>query len=140
MKGKGELWPVFWLRAAARLVATPAPSLLPWTNPLGRTIGNALGSQEAIATLKGQGPKDLRELCLALGSEMLYLAGKAATPEEGQGILARLLDSGAALAKMVQWFKAQGGDPQVIDDPELLPPTNNGSPSQGIPTGLRDCP
>lgn len=89
--------------------------------PLGRTIGNALEVQEAIATLKGQGPKDLRELCLALGSEMLYLAGKAATPEEGQGILARLLDSGAALAKMVQWFKAQGGDPQVIDDPELLP-------------------
>jgi len=89
--------------------------------PLGRTIGNALEVQEAIATLKGQGPKDLRELCLALGSEMLYLAGKAATPEEGQGILARRLHSGAAMANMVPWVKAQGGDPQVIDDPELLP-------------------
>jgi len=89
--------------------------------PLGRTIGNALEVQEAIATLKGEGPRDLRELCLALGGEMLYLAGKATDPEEGQATLARLLDSGAALAKMVQWLKAQGGNPKVVDDPKLVP-------------------
>lgn len=89
--------------------------------PLGRSIGNTLEVQEAIATLKGEGPGDLRELCLALGGEMLYLADKVVDPEEGKEILAHQLDSGAALEKMVQWFTAQGGDPEVIDDPRLLP-------------------
>ena len=52
---------------------------------------------------------------------MLYLADKAVDPGEGKEILAHLLDSGAALEKMVQWFMAQGGDPEVVDDPRLLP-------------------
>ncbi|OAT86490.1 pyrimidine-nucleoside phosphorylase [Desulfotomaculum copahuensis] len=89
--------------------------------PLGRSVGNALEVREAIDTLAGRGPADLKELCLALGGQMLTLAGAAPTPEAGSGQLAALLADGRALAKFRDMIAAQGGDPRVIDEPDRLP-------------------
>lgn len=89
--------------------------------PLGFAVGNALEVQEAIDTLRGEGPADLQELCLTLGSHMLVLAKVAATAEEGQAKLEEAIANGAALAKFKEFIVAQGGDPAVVDHPELLP-------------------
>jgi len=89
--------------------------------PLGFAVGNALEVKEAIAALRGEGPADLMELVLALGSEMLVLAGKAPDIEQARRQLAQALDSGAALDKLREIVEAQGGDPRACDDPSLLP-------------------
>lgn len=73
--------------------------------PLGRAIGNALELQEAIDTLKGQGPKDLTELVLTLGSQMVVLANKAETLEEARALLIEAINSGAALEKFKTFIK-----------------------------------
>lgn len=89
--------------------------------PLGFAVGNALEVKEAIETLKGRGPLDLMELCLTLGSHMLILGGKAENEFEAKEILRETIKSGAALRKFKEFIKAQGGDPGMIDHPELLP-------------------
>ena len=91
--------------------------------PLGFTIGNALEVKEAIDTLKGNGPDDLTELCLELGSQMLVLGEVAKTQEEAVIILKKLIESGAAFNKYKEFVKAQGGDKNLIDQPDLLPDT-----------------
>ena len=84
--------------------------------PLGFAIGNALEVIEAINTLKGKGPKDLLDLCLELGSNMVVLAGKAKNTDEAKKMLEDTIKTGAALNKFKEFVKAQGGDPSYIDD------------------------
>ncbi|MCF6295702.1 MAG: pyrimidine-nucleoside phosphorylase [Flavobacteriaceae bacterium] len=93
------------------------------SEPLGFAIGNALEVKESIDTLKGNGPQDLTELCLELGSNMLVLGKIAKTKSEAVEILKKLISSGAAFNKFKELVKAQGGDVSVIDNPELLPDT-----------------
>lgn len=89
--------------------------------PLGFAVGNALEVKEAIDTLKGQGPADLTELCLALGSQMLLFAGAATTAEDARKKLLGAIQSGAALRKFREFVAAQGGDASLVDHPEKLP-------------------
>jgi len=91
------------------------------SQPLGYAIGNALEVKEAIDTLKGEGPDDLTELVLALGSQMVVLAGKATTLEEARKMLKEAIANGAGLEKFKKFVANQGGDPSVIDHPEKLP-------------------
>ncbi|WAA11231.1 pyrimidine-nucleoside phosphorylase [Fervidibacillus albus] len=89
--------------------------------PLGYAIGNALEVKEAIDTLKGEGPEDLTELCLSLGSQMVYLAKKASTIEDARDMLKESIQSGRALEKFKTFLASQGGDATVVDQPEKLP-------------------
>lgn len=93
--------------------------------PLGYAVGNALEVKEAIDTLKGNGPKDLEELCLVLGSYMLLLAHKVNTYEEGREKLIELMENGEALNKLKQFVHAQGGNRVMMDYPGLLPAADN---------------
>ncbi len=89
--------------------------------PLGFAIGNALEVKEAINTLKGKGPKDLLELCLTLGSNMVVLAKKAESIEEAKKMLLGTIENGKALNKLKEFVAAQGGDTSCIENTELLP-------------------
>lgn len=89
--------------------------------PLGYAVGNALEVQEVVQTLRGQGPADLTELCLVLGGEMLAAAGAVETPQLGREQLRSLLAKGAGLDKLREIIVAQGGSPDFIDQPSLLP-------------------
>ena len=89
--------------------------------PLGRAVGNALEVREAIETLQGGGPEDFRELCLVLGSQMLMAGEKARSREEAEEMLKGVIQDGSALEKLAQFVEAQGGNPQAVYRPELLP-------------------
>lgn len=91
------------------------------SQPLGYAIGNALEIEEAIATLKGQGPEDLNELCYTLGAQMVVLGGKAETLEEARTMLLQVVENGEALNVLKQFIAAQGGDASVVDEPSKLP-------------------
>ncbi|WP_064090965.1 pyrimidine-nucleoside phosphorylase [Rossellomorea aquimaris] len=91
------------------------------SQPLGFAIGNALEVKEAIDTLKGEGPEDLTELCLTLGSHMVYLADKATSQEEARDMLQKAIQDGSALENFKVFLESQGGDASVVDDPSKLP-------------------
>ncbi|MDV4152147.1 pyrimidine-nucleoside phosphorylase [Clostridium sp. AL.422] len=89
--------------------------------PLGYAIGNALEVKEAIELLKGNGPKDLLELTLTLGSYMLVCGNKVNTFEEGKQLLLENISNGKGIEKLKEFIKAQGGDPSFVDDTDKLP-------------------
>lgn len=89
--------------------------------PLGFAVGNALEIKEAIETLQGEGPEDLYELSLALGSHMVLLAEKANTLEEARQLLEENINNGKAIETLKTFFENQGGNAAVVDDLSLLP-------------------
>ncbi len=89
--------------------------------PLGNAVGNSLEIIEVIETLKNNGPADLTELCLVLGSYMVMFANKAASESEARAMLEEVLRNGKALDKFREFVKYQNGDESVADDYSLLP-------------------
>ena len=88
--------------------------------PLGLAVGNILEVKEAIATLKGQGPDDLYELCLQLGTQMVRLAKVTDSEEEARAMLEETIRSGSALNKLKEFVVAQGGNSDSVDDPSIF--------------------
>jgi pyrimidine-nucleoside phosphorylase len=89
--------------------------------PLGFAVGNALEVKEAIDTLNGAGPKDLLELSLTLGSNMVVLAKKAKTVEEAREMLLKVIEDKSALNKLKEFIASQGGNSNQVENTELLP-------------------
>lgn len=90
------------------------------SQPLGNAIGNSLEVKEAIATLKGNGPEDLLELCLQSGSQMLIQAKKTTSLQEARQMLEKVIEDQSAFDILCQMVKAQGGNEEYIKHPELF--------------------
>jgi pyrimidine-nucleoside phosphorylase len=109
--------------------------------PLGSMIGNALEVIEVVEILRGEGPEDLRQLCLELAGWMLHLGGVADTVAEGKKQSEKLIASGKALDKFRQMVALQGGDLRAIDDPKKLPQAQHtlilSSPKNGYLAALQ---
>ena len=89
--------------------------------PLGRAVGNALEVKEAIETLRGNGPEDLVELVLTLGSHMVVAAKKAESLEVAREKLRVSLQDGSAFETFKRFIVAQGGSEEEVMYPEMLP-------------------
>jgi pyrimidine-nucleoside phosphorylase len=89
--------------------------------PLGRTIGNAIETREAIEVLHGKGPGVLVMLTKALGIEMLLLGDVATSREDAAQKLQDAIESGRAVEVLERMIAAQKGDAAVARDPSRLP-------------------
>lgn len=89
--------------------------------PLGSAVGNALEVEEAIATLRGEGPHDFTQLCMTLGTYMLIAGGAATDEEDAEHKLTSVIEDGSALKKLAEFVQAQGGNPRAVYDTSLLP-------------------
>jgi len=106
------------------------------SQPLGNAIGNALEVVEAIETLKGEGPEDLTELCLVLGSQMLVVGEKANNLEDARAMLKAVIKDGSALELFGDLIEAQGGNRAIIYDISLLPTAKFQIPVVAMRTGF----
>ncbi len=110
--------------------------------PLGSAVGNALEVKEAIAVLRGEGPEDVLELCLELGSYMLLGTEAANSKEKARSLLKKTIKDGSALEKFADFVEAQGGRREEVYHPELLQEASIieklVSPSEGYVSAMKN--
>lgn len=119
-------------RAGKKVVAL----LTDMSAPIGRTIGNALETREAVDVLRGEGPDDIRELTLALGAEMLLLGGVAKNAGDALRRLETAIRSGAGLETLARMVRAQGGDARAVSDTRRLPRARQRVPLEASRSGF----
>lgn len=102
--------------------------------PLGRAVGNAVEVDESLTLLEGGGPDDLREVTLALGSELLVMTGRAETPAAAQLQLAKTIDDGTARERFAKMTAAQGGDIEAAR--KIAPARSIASEAAGTVTSI----
>ncbi len=107
------------VRTANLLGCVTSARITNMDRPLGRAIGNALEVEESILCLKGGGPTDLREIVLLLAADML-VAGQVVEEEGAKDLAASALEDGRALERFRLMVQAQGGDPEVVDQPRKV--------------------
>ena len=91
------------------------------SQPLGHEVGNANEIKEAIEVLKGKGSEDETTVALTIASYMTILGGIFSDFDTAYLELKNIIASGKAIDKLKELIKIQGGDPDIIDNPEKLP-------------------
>ncbi|MGI8855121.1 MAG: thymidine phosphorylase [Thermomicrobiales bacterium] len=89
--------------------------------PLGRAVGNALEVIEAVETLRGGGPDDLRALAFHEAALLLVMTGAAPDEAAGERMAMEAIASGAAFATFAAVVAAQGGDQRALEELSQLP-------------------
>ena len=89
--------------------------------PLGNAVGNVLEVRECLDTLRGRGPADLESLSVLLAAHMVRLGNLATSLPDAESKIRRVLSSGQGLEKFRCIVENQGGDPRIVDEPDLLP-------------------
>ncbi len=85
--------------------------------PVGYAVGNILEVIEAVDILKNKYmPKDIKEIITTLGANMLVLANKASSLQEGKNMILQNIENGKAYQKFLELVKNQGGDISYIED------------------------
>ncbi len=116
------------IQVIGRAAGKPVTAVLTDMNaPIGEMVGNALEVAESIEVLKGGGPADTRELTVVLGGEMLQAAGIVKDAKDGQSRIEGVLDNGKAAECFAKLVEAQGGDPRVVESPDLVLPKSKSS-------------
>jgi len=87
--------------------------------PLGFCVGNALEVREAIEVLSGDLDSVLGQFCITLAAELLTMAG-VCDAASAAARAEQAVRSGEALDRLRRMIEAQGGDPHVTDNPDLL--------------------
>ncbi|HEY4157786.1 MAG TPA: thymidine phosphorylase [Polyangiaceae bacterium] len=128
------------VRVGSRANKQVVALLTDMSTPIGRTIGNALETREAIEVLRGGGPADTRELTLSLGVEMLRLGKAARSKAQARQLLERALADGSAFERFLRMVKAHGGDTRAVEHPERLPTARVKVPVLAARSGfISDC-
>lgn len=92
--------------------------------PLGKAVGNGLEVQEAIDTLRGEGPEDLTELCIGLAVRLIAMTCDDDKKRIEHDVRS-LIKNGKALEQFRRFVENQGGDGRVVEDPSILPKSNH---------------
>jgi pyrimidine-nucleoside phosphorylase len=107
---------------------------------LGRAVGNANETWEAIEVLRGGGPPDVVELTIELGAEMLLLGQVTRSIDDARTRIQKAIADGSGMEKLARCVEAQGGDPRALESRERLPTakaeTEILSPVSGVITAL----
>lgn len=89
--------------------------------PLGSAVGNSLEVEEALRTLRNDGPEDVRDHCLTIAAEMLILGEVAPSIDKAKAQALAVIEEGEALKKFRELVVAQGGDGRYVDEPDRFP-------------------
>jgi len=104
--------------------------------PLGKAVGNWLEVVESIDVLKGGGPADLIEVALHLTAWMVVLSGIEKTFDRARSLLEKALKNGSAWEKFLMMVKNQGGDVDMVINPEKYKKAAYIAPVDSIENGF----
>lgn len=90
------------------------------TNPLGRAVGNSNEMLQSILILKGDKniAPDFYELLIETAAQMLVISKKCKDVKKAKALCESFIENGQAAQKFKDIIKWQGGNPDVVDNPQ----------------------